>query len=163
MAISSISMKVYHRQTWVWIFPSVEMPMYPIELNNDVLIANWSFANIRTVAFKEKSKRRPDTYNHFLLLFCILFKRLHSKRKLVLFNSLLRWGIGNQILWKYEKLCCNHLALQPYPSPLCSTVIHSTNSLPLKALLGNMTFCTIDKANVWQNSNRNLLSFLPLL
>ena len=128
-----LHMKVYHRQTWVWIFPSVEMPMYPIELNNDVLIANWSFANIRTVAFKEKSKRRPDTYNHFLLLFCILFKRLHSKRKLVLFNSLLRWGIGNQIWWKYEILYCNLLALQPPihpPSPPtpCNTVIHPTNT-----------------------------------
>ena len=29
---------------------------YPIEVNNDVLIANWSFANIRTVAFAEKVK-----------------------------------------------------------------------------------------------------------
>ena len=31
---------------------------YPIEVNNDVLIANWSFANIRTAAFPEKSKRK---------------------------------------------------------------------------------------------------------
>ena len=43
--------------------PFLEMPMYPIELNNDVLIANWSFANIRTVAFAEKSKRRPGTFH----------------------------------------------------------------------------------------------------